>query len=395
MKRSIGVALCVVLAGSLAVAQEGPDILALYRNNFRDGNRPVKLELLRSAQSAPASELGPFYADAARYVANNIGQIAADLSLQEIAHLTAVGSARSGYAGTLEPLWYVFEGYRDTQTRLALLDTFREIGAGQNDLIVRLAGWLAIRNEEFRSGGFTTDLRVIDRAVTTLGALGDPRAFTALMDAAVVGYSAGITGEARRGMREMPGDTAEHAIAALREKPVEDKIAVFDFFFRGGDLSGEQKDAFVTAALADVLAVRVVGEQTLPMLRQLRFQANIYLRDREYAPATAALIGHLNRTYAEYDRGVTAEAYLIEAIDALGATGTEAAARRLTEFLDLINRFTEFERPFNTDVTVATLRNLERIGSPVAYNSLFYTTLLNYPPRVKNSARQAMQALNR
>ena len=364
MKRSIALSLLAVVVTALALPQQGPDTLALYRNSFRDGNRPAKLELLRSAQNEPAEQLGPFYEDAARYIATNVADLAGNHSLQEM-------------------------------LQLALLDTFREIGSGDSDLTVRLTGWLETRNEEFRLGGLTSDLRVIDAAVRTLGEFGDPRSFAALMDTAIVGYSGAITAAARNALQSIEGSIVEHAVVALRDKPVEDKLPVFDFFFRGDELSPQQKDEFVTAALDAVLSARIVGEETLPMLRQMRYQANIYLRDRQYSPATEALIGHLNRTYAEFDRGDTPQAYLIEAIEALGAMGTEAAARRLTDFLDLINRYTEFERPFNTNITLATLRNLERIGSAVAYNSLFYTTLLNYPPRVKNSARQAMQALNR
>lgn len=395
MKRSIALSLFAVVVAALALPQQGPDMLALYRNNFRNANRPVKLELLRSAQNEPAEQLGPFYEDAARYIATNLRDLASDPRLQEMLQLTNQGAAASGHTATLEPFWYIFEGYREARRRLELLDTFREIGSGNSDLIVRLTGWLESRNEEFRLGSFTTDLRVIDAAVRTLGEFGDPRSFAALMDAAIVGYSGTITAAARNALQSIDGSIVEHAVVAFRDKPVEDKLEAFDFFFRGDDLSPQQKDEFVTAALDNVLSARIVGEETLPMLRQMRYQANIYLRDREYAPATEALIGHFNRTYAEFDRGDTPQAYLIEAIEALGAMGTEAAARRLTEFLDLINRYTEFERPFNTDITLATLRNLERIGSAVAYNSLFYTTLLNYPPRVKNSARQAMQALNR
>ena len=395
MKRSIALSLLAVVVTALALPQQGPDTLALYRNSFRDGNRPAKLELLRSAQNEPAEQLGPFYEDAARYIATNVADLAGNHSLQEMLQLASQGAAASGYSATLEPLWYIFEGYRDSRGRLALLDTFREIGSGDSDLTVRLTGWLETRNEEFRLGGLTSDLRVIDAAVRTLGEFGDPRSFAALMDTAIVGYSGALTAAARNALQSIEGSIVEHAVVALRDKPVEDKLPVFDFFFRGDELSPQQKDEFVTAALDAVLSARIVGEETLPMLRQMRYQANIYLRDRQYSPATEALIGHLNRTYAEFDRGDTPQAYLIEAIEALGAMGTEAAARRLTEFLDLINRYTEFERPFNTDITLATLRNLERIGSAVAYNSLFYTTLLNYPPRVKNSARQAMQALNR
>ncbi len=394
MKRFVALLMSALVLTALAGAQEERDLSALYRENFRNANRPIKLELLRSAQDVPGDQLAPFFDDAARYVATNVAQVASEADLQQMLRLTTAGVQQTGATASLEPLWYVFESIRDIPLRIQMLDAFAAIGGGDSDLIVRLTGWVGTQNELFRTGSFSTDLRIIDRAVRALTGFGDARSFPALVDAAMVGYSSSITAEARRGLFEME-DPTTMAIAVFRDRPVDQKPALFDFFFRASEIGDEDRDRFVTAALENVLAVRVIGEGTLPAVRLMRYQANIWLRDRAYAPATAALVGHFNRTFADFDRGLTPQPYVIEALDALGAMGTEAAARRLTEFLDVVNRQTEFGTQFNTDITLATLRNIERLGFSLSYNSLFYTTLLNYPPRVKDAARRAMAALTR
>jgi HEAT repeat protein len=132
----------------------------------------------------------------------------------------------------------------------------------------------------------------------------------------------------------------------------------------------------------------------LEALRQLRFRAARALQDIPYEPAAISLVRHLNLTFQDYERGVVAKTWLLEAIAALGSTGSETAAVRLADFLDLLNSFTEDDRPYDMQVTLAVVTNLERLGFAVAYDSLFYVTLLDYPQSVKDAARSAMDAVS-
>ena len=86
---------------------------------------------------------------------------------------------------------------------------------------------------------------------------------------------------------------------------------------------------------------------------------------------------------------------MLVAITALGSTGSEVAAVRLTQFLNLLNSYTENSRPYDTQITLSAVTNLGRLGDLVAYDALFYVTLLNYPQRVKEAARSALDAVSR
>ena len=82
---------------------------------------------------------------------------------------------------------------------------------------------------------------------------------------------------------------------------------------------------------------------------------------------------------------------LLEAIATLGSMGTAEAAERLTDYLELLNTYTEIDRPYDTQIMLATISNLQRLDAPSSYNALFSTTLLeNYPRRVRDAAREAM-----
>ena len=73
---------------------------------------------------------------------------------------------------------------------------------------------------------------------------------------------------------------------------------------------------------------------------------------------------------------------------------TDAAAARLTEYLELLNTYTEIDRPYDTQIMLATIANLQLLDRPASYNALFSTSILeNYPRRVTDAARQAMQSV--
>ncbi|MCG8478074.1 MAG: hypothetical protein MI724_03190, partial [Spirochaetales bacterium] len=126
-----------------------------------------------------------------------------------------------------------------------------------------------------------------------------------------------------------------------------------------------------------------------------RFAAAEVLRAGEYAEATGEVIRHFNETVLEYDRDRIPKNRLLEAIATLGAMGTPEAATRLTDYLELLNTFTEIDRPYDTQVLLAVITNLEILDSPSSYNALFFTTLLeNYPRRVRDAAREAMESVS-
>ena len=76
--------------------------------------------------------------------------------------------------------------------------------------------------------------------------------------------------------------------------------------------------------------------------------------------------------------------------------GTEAAALRLTEYLELLNTYTELDRSSDTQITLATITNLERLANSAAYNALLVASLLeNYSGQIRAAAERALSSLER
>ncbi len=72
---------------------------------------------------------------------------------------------------------------------------------------------------------------------------------------------------------------------------------------------------------------------------------------------------------------------------------THEAAVRLTQYLVLLNSYTEKGRGYDEQVVLTLLDNLGILADKVAFDDLMYTQYLNYSAGVKKAARAALDNL--
>ena len=390
-RRIIALLLMVLLSG-LAVAQETNRRLEAFQENFRDGSQPIKLQILQQAGELPPAEMGPLYGQALDYVLSNSRSLRNDAILQEITALTVDGIVASNHTDSLEDLWLLFEEYQDIQARQRLLSALAEVGQGDEQTVFFVNGWVQAQNNLKRAGTIP-DIQVMLAAVEAMNDLGDPTSSPVLVDTILVQHSARISETAREGLFALDTDIVARANEMIADRNAQDKLPIIEFFLSAEELSEEQRAEIALATLEDALSITTRSVVIVRELRQVRYRAVDYLREQEYPPASNALIEHFNDVFLAFDRGQVRKVYVLDAIAALGTVSTEEAAARLSEFLNLLNTYTENDRPYDTEITMATVLNLEQLGHPVAYDSLFYASLLDYPARVKDAAREAMAAI--
>ena len=66
---------------------------------------------------------------------------------------------------------------------------------------------------------------------------------------------------------------------------------------------------------------------------------------------------------------------------------------RLTQYLVLINSYTEKGKGYDEQVVLAVIACLGQLGDKVAFDDLMYTQYLNYSAAVKKAARAALDKL--
>jgi len=280
----------------------------------------------------------------------------------------------------------------DNTLRISVLDTLAVVAQGDRERILDLNGWIQAQTNLYR-GGVVPDLQVVRKAVVTAGALGDPTSFPMLLDVLLSQFSDQMTQTAARNMHELDGNYVDMAIAAVNQRSLGERQTALSYFVEDLELSDQQRARIATEVLSATLneVVRDVTQQRLQ--RELRYRAIQVLMGIPYEPASTPVIRHFQLTIRDYDQNVVTKSWLLDSITAVGTVGTAPAARVLTTYLSALNRVTEFERPADTQVVLAVVNNLDRLGYDLSYDALFYTTILDYPQNIKDAARQALDNL--
>lgn len=388
-------ALALVVLGSSTVLYAQSGRLDTFQANFSSANLQTKLEILRASESEDAAAFGPLYAQALSFVVSNAEDLDAEPLLREIAFVAMARVAAGSYTPALNDAWRLYLLYNETTARIQLLNVLAEIAVGSDIIIDAINEWLLTQHNLF-AGGRQPDLQVVRTAIETAGALGDGSSYDAVATAILVQYPDVVVESAVRALTQLDAEIPAQTIALVQRRDLVDRRGAFEFFVASSLLDEEQRMELAQATLASTLQLRPRGLDEQEAARQLRFSAAAVLREGMYAPATAVLIRHFNQTVLEFDRGQTVRARVLEAIAALGATGTPEAAVRLTDYLELLNTYSEIDRPYDAQVVLATIQNLAILGQPSSYNALFFTTLIdNFPSRIRDAAREALTAVTR
>ncbi|MFP4301820.1 MAG: hypothetical protein ACLFQZ_07320 [Spirochaetaceae bacterium] len=399
MKRLL--VLLLILITVAGFAQDGEDqsdnqssLVERYIANFRDANLRTKVGILEASEEEALQEMAPLYAEALSYLVSNANDIRRDTTLQEMTDFVVEKVAEAEYAPAAEPLWQLFLNRQESLARVSILQAISATGQENQQVVVNLNQWISDRNR-LKAGGDDVDLQVFHQAVVTAGELGSASSYPVLLEARLQQYAERISNSAVEAMQSLEGDQVQLAIDALAGRDPEEKMEAFSFLVRSGLYSAEEEPVIAQAALNQALEATVSEPTVTAELRQLRYEAAQVITDAGHSDATRTMIRHFNQTVLEYDRGVTTRQRVLEAVAGLGAMDTDEAAVRLTDYLELLNTYTELDRPYDTEIVMAVIRNLERLGRPGSYNALFYCTLLDYPSRVKDAAREAMRAVSR
>ncbi len=208
-----------------------------------------------------------------------------------------------------------------------------------------------------------------------------------------LGYPDQVSAIARDALLALKGDFKEMLLGVIRERPLPEKKLALQMAVDSDKLTDEQKAQVSEVGLDIGLHSAASDAAGKALLRDMRFQAAAALGARKWSDATPLLIEHLDNCIGEFDKGLVDRNHLLDAIGTLGVMNTHDAAVRLTQFLVLINSYTEKGKAYDEQVVFAVLQNLGTLADKVAFDDLMYTQYLNYSTGVKKAARTALDKL--
>jgi HEAT repeat protein len=277
--------------------------------------------------------------------------------------------------------------------RISCLNALGTLAQGDEEVIEYLNVWLQQENTIFQTGK-VPDVYVISAAVRALAQLGDKSSFPVLFNTMTIGYTDDISRSAREGLFRLGGELKENMIGILKESALEEKKLALQMSVETDRLDETAKAEIAQFAMDVGLHTAMVDNPSRQIARDIRYIAAQALTERKWSAATDLAIEHFDTVLLEYDRGLTDKRRVVEAVECLGAMGTHEAAVRLTQYLVLLNAYTERQQEFDNIIVLAVVENLGILGDKTAFDDLLYAQYLSYSSEIKNAAREALDNLN-
>jgi hypothetical protein len=393
MKRAFLICMAILVAAASVQAQDAQKILDTFRRNFAIGSLDVKIQILQDAAAdKTAPSLGPLFQQAVDFVIDNANLIPTDPRLSQLASIGAEQIGVIKFPAARFSVWKLFQATKDSQTLAKAATTLGVVGAGDAEIVADMNHYLDAQNGLFASG-MMPDAPVLAATVQAVGKLGDPSSFPILFTALNLGYTDAITAMAKDALLSLKGDFKEMLLGVVKNRPVAEKKLALQMALDSDKLSDDQKGELAEYALDIGLHAGAADAAGKATLRDIRFMAAASLGARKWSHATPFMIEHLDFTIGEFDKGLVDKGRLMDSINQLGAMGTHEAAVRLTQYLVLLNSYTEKSKGYDEGIVLTVLNTLGSLGDKVAFDDLMYTQYLNYSAGVKKAARGSLDKL--
>ena len=373
-------------------AQNPEDLLRSFTRNFAIASLDVKMQIIQDAGTSGFAELGPLYRQAIDYVLDNFTLIDTDQRFRQLAILAVDQMEASGFTEGRYSVWKLFDADKETGVRISCLNALGNLARGDEEIIKYLNVWLGRENTVFQTGK-VPDVYVISAAVRALGELGDQSSFPVLFSTMTIGYTDDISRSAREGLFRLGGELKDNMIGILKESDLEEKKLALQMSLETDRLDDKAKAEIAQFAMDVGLHTAAVDNPSRQIARDIRYVAAVALKERKWSSATDLAIEHFDTVLLEYDRGLADKRSVVQAIDCLGAMQTHEAAVRLTQYLVLLNAYTERKQEFDNIIVLAVVKNLGLLGDKTAFDDLLYARYLSYSSEIKNAAREALENL--
>ncbi len=387
----IGIILICILSVPLFSA-DNPEVVEAFRKNFTRGSLATKVRVLQDSLEYEDADMSPLYLLSLDFIISNSWMLQGDTIGRDLINFTVRLLGTNSVKESAENLWQFFNLIDDSQIRVEIMNALGDTATGTPEIIYGINAWLRDYNNEFKSGK-KPDNKLVAEIVATLGKLGDPTSFPIVFTTGTIGYEQIVNDSAAEALGKIDGYFTDHIIQVIRSSIPEEKIAALKAAYGQENLSRDDKAAIALVALDIGLYSEPEVQAEESVLRELRYEAVRQITALNWAGVTDNLVKHFDSTVFELEQGLCREVNLVEAIDALGNSGTHDAAVRLTLYLEVLNSYTENGDFVNEQIILSVIRNLGELGDNTAFDYLLYTGYLNYSGTVQRAAREALKNL--
>lgn len=377
------------LQGTGPVGGADSEVLSFQRN-FARASLATKFDVLSQADGKVG--MAPLFDLALQFVLQNADLLRDDPAFAKLATLAAKGVRSTGSTQSVQALWRLLMAFRDSETRVAVLEALAALGKGDGQVVENLNQFLANQNN-VNKVGITPDLSVLVACVDALGILGDGSSFPVLFSTMIADYPPEVQKAAAGSLKSIRGDYKKYLVDVIRKSPPNDKVAAFRAGMDNENFLPAERGELAEAAL-DVSLSQYVGENgDAGTLEALRYDAVRELTTLKWSRASSLAVKHFYRVQNDYKNQKVPKERFLEAIDCLGAMGTSEAAQALSLYLGIVNAEMEKSGTFDEPTLLSVIGALGNLGDKVAFDYLLFIGYLPYPDAIKLAAREALNKL--
>jgi hypothetical protein len=395
----------LVLLGSLSLFPSGlfsqDAILVSYERNFVRASLANKAGILRDAALDDRSSefIGVFYEFALQFVLDSGELLKDDPDMIALAGIAARGAGEAAYTPAAEILWQVFNLYRDSHSRVEILQALAVLGKGNDGMVENLNQFLIDQTAYYRSG-MVPDYPTLGACVAALAAIGNDSTYPALFSAFLASFPGSLGDEITRAMGSIEGDYLHFLSELIRRNGPAEKLAAFRLGARNPGFSPAEWGGLAETTLEVSLELfpgnsgaDTGSDSGWAAASSLRYEAVEALTALKWTRASPLAIRNFYRVQTDLGNGAVPRERLLEAVNCLGAMGNSESAQVLALQLGYINSQTERGGEFDEELILALIHALGEIGDKVAFDYLLYIGYINYPERIQAAARESLNRL--
>jgi len=372
--------------------QDTQALLESYLRNFDKGDLATKLELIQDAAKRNNASLAPLFKHTIDFVVNKSSRGKNDSILRQLCHISLDQLEAFKFSEARWLVWQLFLADADTNIKIKSLKALTVLASGDKIIIQNLNVWLANQISAFKAGQ-KPELGVILRCVLTLGGLGDESSFVVIFNTIIANFTQEISNAAQEILVKLKGNFKELIVSIIQTGSIREKKEILIIALAAESLNEKDKAEIAELALNEALRSSSVQQKELKDIREIRILANRALSTYKRKEATKLILQYFEVALVEYEKGLLSKPDLLEIIRCLGNMERAEAAHKLTEYLGLLNLYTEQKKVYDEQIVIETINSLGRLGQKLAFDVLMNVRFLPYNTMIKSKAEEALQNL--
>lgn len=364
--------------------------MEFLEERFLTGDLSMKVQVMRTATRQGAEENGPLFHRAIRFAVGTLQENQNDQRLEQMLMYAVRGVQEADYTDAADDAWRLFLDYNNLTVQFELLKGMGRLARNNPRVILDMTDWMRRQHGMYAVGG-RPNLQLVGMLMQAMGETESELIFAVTVESALLGYPETVARPAFDALDRIGGDRRVLAGQFIRVQPVTGRARALEFFLSSDIITDEEKISLAIEILDAFAHSRNLSIFEIREYQNLRGVAAAYLANLRHQEATPAMIRHFDQSIIDYEANRITQNSLVDAIGTLGAMDTDAASRRLGQYLNLLNTRSEGTRHYDTQIVLAVIAALKDIQSPAGMDALYFTLLLdNFPTRIHQAAEEAV-----